>query len=62
MRFASSKTAVQEHFANKSVEIKPEAETMIKRANDHKFNLGVALRQEKEGFARHEVGPYAVQH
>ncbi len=51
-------TAVKEHFANKRVEIKPEAETVINRANNHTFNLGVALRQEQGGFARHEVGPY----
>jgi A nuclease family of the HNH/ENDO VII superfamily with conserved AHH len=66
IRFDPSKTdaqaAVQEHFANKRVEIKPEAETMLNRANDHNFNLGIALRQEKEGFARHEVGPYDTRH
>jgi A nuclease family of the HNH/ENDO VII superfamily with conserved AHH len=35
---------------------------MINRANDRNFNLGVALRQEKEGFARHEIGPYDTRH
>jgi A nuclease family of the HNH/ENDO VII superfamily with conserved AHH len=57
-----AQTAVQEHFANKRVEIKPEAETMLNRANDRNFNLGVALKQEREGFTRHEVGPYDTRH
>ncbi len=55
-------TAVKEHFANKRVEIKPEVEPVINRANDHTFNLGVALQKGQGGFARHEVGPYDTRH
>jgi A nuclease family of the HNH/ENDO VII superfamily with conserved AHH len=64
VRFDPSKTdaqtAVKEHFASKRVEIKPEAESAINRANDRTFNLGVSLKQE--GFAQHEVGPYNTRH
>ncbi len=57
-----AQTAVREHFANKRVEIKPEAEPVIDRANDRTFNLGAALRQEQGGFARYKVGPSEIKH